>query len=89
MKNVVGAIVLTVAGWVNAGAVVVVNLNDGREFKWQFEEMVEAEEFLADRIAEGRCSPMVVSVTIRSEYIAGLDDEEDGFAWYHGFKKAY
>lgn len=88
LVNLVGAVAMMVTGFVNAGAEVVVNLNDGGEFKWQFENMEDASEFLADRVESGRCSPKVVSVAIRSVYIDGLDDPKDKFAWYHGANTA-
>ena len=69
-----------------AGAEVVVTLNTGAEFKWQFEEFEDAAEFMADRVEAGRCSPKVVSLEIRSVYIDGLDDPRDDFAYYHGIE---
>jgi hypothetical protein len=70
-----------------AGAEVVVTLNTGAQFTWQFEEFEDAAEFMADRIEEGRCSPKVANLEIRSLYIDGLDDVEDKFSWYHGIEK--
>jgi hypothetical protein len=92
MKNkIFGTMLVAVVLFLNvahAGAEIVVNLNTGAEFKWQFMDMEEASEFLADRVESGRCSPKVVSVEIRSVYIEGLDNPKDKFAWYHGVEMA-
>jgi hypothetical protein len=69
-----------------AGAEVEVTLNNGDSFKWQFFDMVEASEFLADRVESGRCSPQVANVEIRSLWIDGIDEEEDKFAYFHGIE---
>lgn len=69
-----------------AGAEVVVTLNTGAEFKWQFEEFEDAAEFMADRVESGRCSPKVANIEIRSVYIDGLDDVQDKFAYFHGIE---
>ena len=91
MKNkIFGTMLVAAVLFLNvahAGAEIVVNLNTGAEFKWQFMDMEEASEFLADRIESGRCSSKVVSVEIRSVYIEGLDDEKLKFSWFHGADK--
>jgi hypothetical protein len=69
-----------------AGAEVVVTLNSGAEFKWQFEEFEDAAEFMADRVESGRCSPKVAKLEIRSVYIDGLDDPINQFAYFHGIE---
>lgn len=67
-----------------AGAELVVTLNTGDTFTWQFEEFEDAAEFLSDRFESGRCSPKIANVEIRSVYIDGLDDPILEFSWYHG-----
>jgi len=70
----------------NAGAEITVKLNTGDQFKWQFFDMGEASEFLADRIDSGRCNPDIVSIRLRSRYIEGMDDPQNKFSWYHGIR---
>lgn len=72
-----------------AGAEVVVTQVTGGQIKWQFENMEDAGEFLADRIESGRCAnKKVASVEIKSVYIDGIDNPEDKFAWYRGVSAA-
>jgi hypothetical protein len=88
MKNKIFRVVLVLtslfSGIAHSGAEIVVNLTTGEEFKWQFMDMDNASMFLADRINSGKCSPKIISVTIRSVYIDGIDDE---YSWYHSVDK--
>ena len=84
---IMGILGLGLVGLANAGAEVVVKLNTGQEFKWQFFDMQEASEFLADRINSGRCNPNIEMVRVYSKYIDGMDDVSNKFSWYHGITK--
>jgi hypothetical protein len=87
LKILIGALLLTsLFSTAYAGAEVVVTLNTGDKFTWQFEEFEDAAEFLADRVESGRCSPKVANLEIRSVYIDGLDDPRDKFAYFHGIE---
>ena len=86
-KIAIGAILLTsIYSNAFAGAEVIVTLNTGNTYTWQFEEFEEAAEFMADRVESGRCSPKVVNLQIRSVYIDGLDDPRHAFSYYHGIE---
>jgi len=71
----------------HSSAEITVNLTTGEEFKWQFADMENASDFLAERIKSEGCDPNVVSVLIKSVYIDGLDDLINEYAWYHGVDK--
>lgn len=70
----------------HAGAEIIVNLNNGDVFKWQFFDIQEASEFLSDRVDSGHCSPKVANIEIRSVWIDGIDSIDDKFAYYHGIE---
>jgi len=70
-----------------AGAVVVVTLNTGDQYTWQFEDFEDASDFFADRVESGRCSPKVANIEIKSVYIDGLDDPDYAFNYFHGINK--
>jgi hypothetical protein len=86
LKNITFILLTSILSIAHAGAEVVVTLNTGDQYKWQFEEFEEAAEFLADRVESDRCSPKVANLEIRSIYIDGLDDPRDQFAYYHGIQ---
>lgn len=78
----IGLVMLT--GISYAGGELTVELNTGDEFKWQFNDVQEASEFLADRVESGRCNPNIVNIRIKSKFIDGLDEPNNKFGWYHG-----